>query len=467
MTPAGPPPVPGGRKPEDREAARREREARRAGSSEPAGASDEGPTWRERAKRLTSGRAEGPPREQRASRRLAIPRWKRAPRQDPVPRQQRVPRQERVPRRQRAPRPERAPRLDRPAGTGFRRGRFAAALGTGVLLIGLLVAWFVFSLFQPLAGEGRGDGRVSVRVPAGAGVGGIANLLERRGVIGSSFFFQTRARISGRSGELKPGVYRLGEGMSIEAALDALAKGPPPDVLNVTVPEGRARREVARTLPSRLRGNYVTATRRSGRLNPARYGAPRGASLEGFLFPSTYELKKGRPVSALVDEQLGAFKSQFARVDLRSGKRAKLTPYGVLTVASMIEREAAVKRERGIVSSVIYNRLRKGIPLQIDATVRFATGNWTRPLRESELNIDSPYNTRLRKGLPPGPIGSPGIASIKAAARPARTDYLYYVVKPGTCGEHAFAATFAEFERAKARYDQARARRGGKAPTDC
>jgi len=342
-----------------------------------------------------------------------------------------------------------------------------AALGAGALVTGLIAAWFLVSLFQPLSGDGRGEGRVSVRVPAGAGVGAIAEVLERRGVIGSSFFFQTRARISGRSGDLKPGVYRLGEGMSIKASLDALAKGPAPNVLNVTVPEGRARREVARALPRQLRGDYLAVTRRSDRLSPARYGAPRGASLEGFLFPSTYELKKGKPVSALVAAQLGAFKSQFAKVDLGFAKRARLTPYEVLTIASMVEREAQLPRERPLVASVIFNRLREGIPLGIDATIRYATNNWDRPLTRSQLQVQSPFNTRTNKGLPPGPIGSPGLDSIRAAAKPARSGFLFYVVKPGTCGEHDFSRTDAEFQTAVARYNRERERLGGKSPTNC
>jgi uncharacterized YceG family protein len=126
-----------------------------------------------------------------------------------------------------------------------------------------------------------------------------------------------------------------------------------------------------------------------------------------------------------------------------------------------------VARERRLVASVIYNRLHVQMPLQIDATVRFATGNWTRPLRRSQLRTPSAYNTYTHPGLPPGPIGSPGLASIRAAARPARTSYLYYVVKPGTCGQHVFARTDAEFQRALKRYNSARARRGGKSPTNC
>jgi UPF0755 protein len=133
----------------------------------------------------------------------------------------------------------------------------------------------------------------------------------------------------------------------------------------------------------------------------------------------------------------------------------------------MVEREAQVPKERRLITSVIYNRLHEGMPLGIDATIRFATGNWERPLTESELALDSAYNTRTRRGLPPGPIGSPGLASIRAAARPARTRYLFYVIKPGKCGEHDFSGSDAEFQRDVERYNRERSRRGGKSPTDC
>jgi cell division protein YceG involved in septum cleavage len=107
------------------------------------------------------------------------------------------------------------------------------------------------------------------------------------------------------------------------------------------------------------------------------------------------------------------------------------------------------------------------MPLGIDATIRYATRNWSKPLKQSELRINSPYNTRRRTGLPPTPIGSPGLASIKAAANPADRDFLYYVVKPGTCGEHTFSSTDAKFQRDVAAYNRARERAGGKSPTTC
>ena len=255
--------------------------------------------------------------------------------------------------------------------------------------------------------------------------------------------------------------------MSFAAALDALEEGVPANIVQVTIPEGLSRREIADTLGPGLRGSYLAATRRSPGLDPRDYGAKGAKSLEGFLFPATYELRRGVPVGRLVDRQLTAFKDRFATVDLRYARSKNLTPYDVLTIASMVEREAQVPSERPLIASVIYNRLKEGIPLGIDATLRFETGNWKRPLRESELDAPTPYNTRVNPGLPPGPIGNPGIDSIKAAARPARTNYLFFVVKPCGKGRHAFAATDAEHQRNVARYERAREEAGGRSPTNC
>ncbi|HYY22475.1 MAG TPA: endolytic transglycosylase MltG [Thermoleophilaceae bacterium] len=352
--------------------------------------------------------------------------------------------------------PARAPR---PAS----RRRLALVLGGGLVLV--LVAWFLLSLFQPFAGGGKGS--VQVAIPRGSGVGAIGDLLERRGVVSSSFFFGLRARLSGKASELKPGVYSLRRDISYGAALDALSKGPPPNIVRITIPEGRSRREIARIVDGSLTGGYLAATRGSALLSPRRYGAPRGASLEGFLFPATYVLRRGRPVSDLVNQQLAAFKREFAGVDLRYARTRNVTPYDVLTIASMIEREAAVPRDRALIASVIYNRLHAHMPLQIDATVRYAFDDWTHPLTDAQLHSRSPYNTYTRLGLPVGPIGNPGLASIEAAAHPARTRFLYFVVKPCGNGEHAFSSTYAQFQRDSRRYSTARQRRGGRAPNRC
>jgi uncharacterized YceG family protein len=337
------------------------------------------------------------------------------------------------------------------------------ALGVFALVL-LAIAWFANSLLQPFKGDG-GEA-VRVTIPQGYTLSQIANRLEQNGVIDDAGFFQLRARLDGASSELRPGSYELRKDMSFAAALDALRAGVPPNVVQVAIPEGLSRAEI-RPLTKGLRGNYVRATRRSRRLNPADYGAGAASSLEGFLFPATYELKKRRPVRRLVDEQLAHFKRNFAKVDLSFAKRKKLTAYDVIIIASLIEREAMVAKERPLIASVIYNRLRDGIPLGIDATVRFVTGNWKRPLRQSELANPSLYNTRVHAGLPPGPIGNPGLDSIKAAARPAQSNYLFYVVKVDSCGEHKFAETDAEFQAYVNEYNRAREARGGKSPTKC
>jgi UPF0755 protein len=367
------------------------------------------------------------------------------------------------------PRPPR--RTGRGGGSGrpgrsevFRRRRIAALAAGGLLLVGL---WLLSSLFQPFKGEG--EGQIQVSIPNGAGISEIGDVLEREGVISSGFFFELRARLAGAGEDLKAGDYELREEMSYSAALDALAAGGlPARVVNVTIPEGRARSEVAPIVEDAgLEGNYEQATESSRLIDPADYGAEDAESLEGFLFPATYELKPSATVDDVVEKQLQAFGREFRKVDMSEAEAAGLSEYDVLTIASMVERETLVPKERPVVASVIYNRLEVGEPLGIDATTRFAVDNWTDPLTQSELAIDSPYNTRENAGLPPGPIGSPGADSIEAAANPDDTDFLFYVVKPGTCGEHQFTETSEEFEAAVAEYDQARAEAGGESPTDC
>jgi hypothetical protein len=208
----------------------------------------------------------------------------------------------------------------------------------------------------------------------------------------------------------------------------------------------------------KVTGNYrKAATSRSVLRRIRKLGAPRGTKTpEGFLFPATYTLTAGSSAKQLVAKQLQAFKQNFAHVNMRYAHAKHLTRYDVLIIASMIEREAELPRERPLVSAVIYNRLRQGMPLGIDATIRYYTNNWQRPIRVSELEADEPYNTRLNRGLPPTPIGNPGLSSLRAAAHPAHKPYLFYVRKPGKSGAHAFSSTDAQFERDVARYQHSR-----------
>jgi UPF0755 protein len=218
-----------------------------------------------------------------------------------------------------------------------------------------------------------------------------------------------------------------------------------------------------------VRGSYLAASARSGLLNPRDYGAPKGTrGLEGFLFPDTYELaSRSATAKRLVNDQLKTFKREFAKVDLKRAKRRNLSRYDVLIIASMIEREALVARDRRLISAVIYNRLQRGMPLGIDATLRYRLDNWTKPLKQSELNTSSEYNTRKTQGLPPTPIGNPGLAAMQAAANPANVGYLFYVVKPCGNGAHAFSSTDAQFQKDVEAYNRAREKRGGKDPSRC
>jgi UPF0755 protein len=332
------------------------------------------------------------------------------------------------------------------------------------LVLVLAIAAFAYALFQPLAGDG--DGTVVVNVPKGSGASDIGKLLADKGVVDSSFFFGLRARISGKRGELRSGRIAMRKDMSYGAALDALTTAPATaKTVKITIPEGRSREEIVPIVKDAgLSGNYLVATKRS----PRSLGGPKTAhTLEGYLFPATYELRPGSPASALVKRQLAAFRDAFSKVRLDYARRKHLTRYDVLIIASMIEREAQLPKDRPLISAVIYNRLHQHMPLGIDATIRYALGNWTKPLKVSELQVDSPYNTRTHQGLPPTPIGNPGLSSIHAAARPARKPYLFYVVKPCGNGGHAFSSTEARFQADVARYNAARSSNGGKSPKDC
>jgi uncharacterized YceG family protein len=358
---------------------------------------------------------------------------------------------------------EKPPKRPRVGGSGRRPVR-AATVIPALIVLGLL--WFLYAFFQPFHGDG--SGRVEVRIPKGASVSEVGDLLDSKGVVASSFLFQGRVTLAGKRSELYPGRYVLAKDMSYGDAIEALSTPPVKRTITATIPEGLSRAQISPLVRSAgIAGDYLAASRSAKGFNPARYGAPKGATLEGFLFPSTYELPKHPTAAELVSRQLDAFRQRMSGVDMSYARSKNLTPFDVLTIASMIEREVQLAKERPLVAAVIYNRLRKGIPLGIDATTRFAVGNYDQPLTESQIQSPSPYNTRIVSGLPPGPIGNPGIASIEAAAHPAKVSYLYYVVKPGTCGEHSFSSTDAQFQRDVARYNAARAAAGGKSPDSC
>jgi uncharacterized YceG family protein len=342
---------------------------------------------------------------------------------------------------------------------GNRRGGFLGALlrhpfrilATVVLI---LILVFLNSLFQPFVGDGHG--KVVVDIPKGSSVGEVGDLLEKKGVISDGFvvsgstLFQARVTIAGKRSDLFAGKFTMKEGMSYGDAIDELTEEPKqaakPGIVTVTIPEGYTRKQAAQLArEDGLKGNYMKATVKSKYLNPAKYGGKKAKNLEGFLFPDTWEMKRHEPVKNLVQLQLEDFRRKIKHVNMKYANSKNLTIYDVLTIASIIEHESGVAGQRKQVASVIYNRLREGMTLGSDATVRFATGNYTKPLTQSELESESPYNTRNHAGLPPGPISNPGLVTINAAAHPAKTKFLFFVTSPN-CKTLNFSATEAEFE---------------------
>ncbi len=224
---------------------------------------------------------------------------------------------------------------------------------------------------------------------------------------------------------------------------------PARQVLKVLFPEGFTRAQMARRAHAVSRAisvdGYLRATRSSPL--PGRFaGDGKRRSLEGFLFPATYDVYDDDPAPVLVGKQLAAFTRNWGEVGLGYARSKNLTPYDVLIIASMIEKEVVVPKERPLVAAVIYNRLRQRMPLGIDATLRYGLGiPPTKAITKGDLASSSPYNSRRFRGLPPTPIANPGLASMQAAAHPAKVDYLYVVRKPD-CRSHFFTASIDEFD---------------------
>jgi UPF0755 protein len=298
-------------------------------------------------------------------------------------------------------------------------------------------------------------------VPPGTTARGIAQQLQAAGLIKDAQLFEAYVRINGLSERLQAGAYTLSPSMTIPEIAQALQQGRP-DSLTVTVPEGWRVEQVGDYLKDT--GLLDGATYRQmasgdlAGLDPSAYGfldlRPKGASLEGYLFPDTYSLPlQGATASDLVKDQLDNFATQVlpAYQQAFAGGTTNLTLHEVLTLASIVEREAVFDDERPVIAGVYLNRLAQDMRLQADPTVQYGMGFqaksgqwWKTPVSLDEYaTVDSRYNTYIYPGLPPGPICNPGLASIQAALNPAKHDYLYFVAIPGT-GRHAFARTYEE-----------------------
>ncbi|MBC7105073.1 MAG: endolytic transglycosylase MltG [Firmicutes bacterium] len=309
------------------------------------------------------------------------------------------------------------------------------------------------ALLSP-AGPPAGAPQISVTVGPDMTAYGIGRLLESKGLVRNGEVFAWYARLRGIDDRLQAGEYVFHQGLSIPALTAILAEGRSA-FFRVTIPEGATLEEVAGYLAG---AGLVT---REEFLREAASGTfpydflsdlpPGPRRLEGYLFPDTYYFTRRDGPHAIVDAMLGRFALEAESLDLPTrAARLGLTVHEVLTVASMVEKEARVAHERPVIAGVIYNRLARGMPLQIDATVIYALGVNRGRVDYKDLEVASPYNTYRVTGLPPGPIGAPGRASLLAAVEPAATPYLYYVARPD--GTHAFSITLEEHNRYKREY---------------
>ncbi|HEX2024923.1 MAG TPA: endolytic transglycosylase MltG [Actinomycetota bacterium] len=336
--------------------------------------------------------------------------------------------------------------------SGRHRSRGRAGRGLLILLLVLvLTGTGVAVAYRYVTGASGPSRPVSVRIPGGATAEDVGRILHEAGVIRSALGFRVAARLEGVGSSLQAGTYDLLTNMTVPDVLDALEGGPILETVEVTFPEGLELKETTEVAADSLGLNAKELQRlaTSGEFSLPPYLPEDVDSVEGFLFPKTYEFSTGVDERGVIERLLAQFEQEASILDWGRAEELGLTPYEAVIVASMIEREARADDERPDVSAVIHNRLREGMPLQIDATIQYALPEENRLLTEEDYQYESPYNTYLHAGLPPTPIASPGLASLEAALNPADVDYLYFLVVDPETGRHEFAETYEEFLRLK------------------
>ena len=343
----------------------------------------------------------------------------------------------------------RAERAERP-----RRVALVVTLILFLVLIGgavLALTWGV-GYYRTCTGRAEGEQRpVAFTVEEGATGQQVVDALHEEGVIpcgGIVGGFLLRG--TGEADRIRSGEYELTTGMTLEQAIRVLTT-PPPEVptVRLVIPEGYRLTQIAEAAHRSLgipTTRFLDATEED-RWSLTPYLPEKARSLEGFLFPKSYEFVKDRvDARTVVRQMLDQFRIEAEDLPFERAKQLKMTPYQVVIVASMIEEEARVDRDRRLIAGVIYNRLRIGMTLGIDATLLYDDPTPDGQLSSSDLGSNSPYNTRVHPGLPPTPIASPGAKSLLAALTPADTDFLFYVLC-GADGHHKFAETEQEHIR--------------------
>jgi UPF0755 protein len=320
----------------------------------------------------------------------------------------------------------------------------------GILVVLAIVAagglwWVRTRLVTPYRGYDAAE--VFLEVRPGAPVGEIARQLDQAGVVPDEVTFRVAARLSGSDRRLQAGEYRFAEPTSPLDVVNRLARG---DVYRrpLTFPEGLTIREMSVIFERSGLGaaaDFEKAASDGSLVSAIDADAP---DLEGYLFPDTYALSRTAGAPATVRAMVDRFRSSFTAELRAEAEQRNMSLREVVTLASLIEKETAAADERRLVSAVYHNRIARRMPLQCDPTVIYAlmrAGRWRGNITRQDLQIDSPYNTYRYAGLPPGPIASPGRASLEAAVRPADVPYLYFVSRND--GTHVFASTLAEHNR--------------------
>jgi len=325
-----------------------------------------------------------------------------------------------------------------------RRRRWPVVLGIIAVVGVMLTASVAAYAFHEIGGSSSGP-PVTVTIPTGASGAQIASILASKNVVRSRRGFRLYTKVAGM-GLVQSGEYHMRERMSVRAALALLHKGPFVKYDTLVIPEGLTFDQIAARvgrLPNRTTDRFV-ALASSGTVRSA-YQPQNVTSLEGLLFPDTYQFTVKEDEAAILSRLVGHFDQVANQLQVPARAAALgLTPYQLIIVASLVESEAKVAEDRPLIASVILNRLSRHMRLQIDATVLYALGRHKTVVLNKDLEVNSPYNTYKIDGLPPTPIGAAGQASIEAVLNAPKTDYLYYVLIDEN-GKHGFARTEAEF----------------------
>jgi UPF0755 protein len=345
--------------------------------------------------------------------------------------------------------PRRSDRHDDPGGRSH-RGAFLALLVVFLVLVGGAVAAGAY--YGHCKGASGPRREVAFDVEPGTSGEEVVSELHDLGVVRcGGIVGRILLRGTGKADAIRAGSYTLTTNMTLDEAVDVLS-APPPAVptARLTIPEGYRLTQIAERVHEELgldEDRFVTLSEgKEWSLEPY---LPPGKGTEGFLFPETYRFSTNTSARDVIQRLLDQFATEAEGLDWADAKALGVSDYEIVVIASMIEREAAVASDRPKIAAVIYNRLAEGMPLGIDATVGYIDPDPSDGLTVSDFEIDSPYNTRLHAGLPPTPIASPGIASLRAALAPADVPYLYYVLC-GDNGEHRFSVTYDRFLSDKA-----------------